>query len=314
MTSIIRNWWEGCSGALKGAVWMVLSGMFFAGLGVTIRLSAKEVNVLEVVFFRNFLNLILMVPWLIQIGWAGLYTERLGLHCLRSVNGLIAMFFWFAAVTILPLAEATSLSFTAPLFATIGAAMFLGENVRLRRWLAVSVGFFGTLIILRPGIEVISIGAVLMLVGAVFVAISVLYIKVLSRTESPNTMVFYMALLTTPVSAIPLLWVWEMPQGITWLWLFGVGISATGGHLCLTRAMASADASAVLPYDYVRLVFVAIIAFFLFGEVPDLWTWVGSVVIFGSGVYIANRESAAFNERRQTETPATDASGETFKS
>ena len=314
MTSIFRNWWEGCSGALKGAVWMVLAGVFFAGLGVSIRLSAKEVDVLEVVFFRNFVNLILMMPWLIQIGWAGLYTERLGLHVLRSVNGLISMFFWFAAVTMLPLAEATSLSFTAPLFATVGAAFFLGEIVRLRRWLAVCIGFSGTLIILRPGIEIISIGAVLMLVGAVFVAISVLYIKVLSRTESPNTMVLYMALLTTPVSAIPLLWVWEMPQGTTWLWLLGVGASATGGHLCLTRAMASADASAVLPYDYVRLVFVAIIAFFLFGEVPDLWTWVGSIVIFSSSVYISSREPAALNELWQTETPATDASGETFKS
>ena len=290
---MISKWWATSSGALKGAVWMVLAGVFFAGLAVTIRLSAKEVEVLEVIFFRNFFNLILMLPWLVQTGWSSLQTKRLGLHALRSVNGLFSMFFWFAAVTMLPLAEATSLSFTAPLFATVGAALFLAENVRLRRWLAVSVGFFGTLIILRPGIEIVSLGAVYMLIGAVFVAISMLYIKVLSRTDSPNTIVLIYALFTTPVSAVPLFWVWEMPQGITWLWLLGVGISATGGHLCLSRAMASADASAVLPYEYVRLVFVAIIAFFLFKEVPDLWTWVGSLVIFSSGIYIANRESAA---------------------
>ena len=172
----------------------------------------------------------------------------------------------------------------------------------------------GTLIILRPGIEIISPGAILMIVGAVFVAISVLLVKVLSRTEKPNTMVLYMALLTTPVSAISLIWVWEMPHSLTWLWLFGVGFSATCGHLCFTRAMASADASAVLPYEYVRLIFVAIIAYILFGEIPDFWTWIGSVVIFGSGVYISNREVSAIKQRRETKTLATKPSGEAFKS
>ena len=314
MILIFKSWWRTRSSALKGAIWMVLAGMFFAGLGVSIRFSAVQVPVLEVVFFRNFINLILMIPWLLHIGFSGLQTKRLGLHVFRSINGLISMFFWFAAVTMLPLAEATSLGFTAPLFATVGAAFFLNEDVRLRRWLAVGVGFSGTLIILRPGVEIISPGAILMIVGAVFVAISVLMVKVLSHTETPNTMVLYMALLTTPVSAIPLIWVWEMPQGYTWLWLFGVGLSATCAHLCFTRAMASADASAVLPYEYVRLIFVAIFAYILFGEIPDFWTWVGSVVIFGSGVYIANREAAAMKQRRQTKTPATNTSEEAFKS
>lgn len=292
---------------------MLLAGVFFAGLGVTIRLSAEDVDVLEVVFFRNIFNLLFMLPWLMRIGWSGLRTEHLGLHALRSINGLIAMFFWFAAVTMLPLADATSLGFTAPLFATVGAVLFLGEDVRLRRWIAVIVGFSGTLIILRPGIQEISLGAILMIIGALFVAVSILYVKVLSRTESPNTMVLYMGLIATPVSAIPLFWVWQMPEGITWLWLAGVGFSATGGHLCFNRAMACADASAILPYEYARLIFVAIIAFFLFDEVPDLWTWVGSIVIFGAGVYIANRESAALKAKRKTETPATDSAGDVLK-
>ncbi len=309
----LKKWWQTSSGTLKGAVWMILAGACFAGLGVTIRLSAADIDILEVIFFRNFFNLILMLPWLWHIGWVGLRTQRLGLHALRSINGLVAMFFWFTAVTMLPLAEATSLGFTAPLFATMGAALFLSEDVRLRRWVAVGAGFLGTLIILRPGIEIISPGAVLMIVGAVFVAISFLLVKVLSRTEPPNTMVLYMSLLLTPVSAVPLIWVWEMPHGLVWLWLLGVGASATCGHLCFTRAMASADASAVLPYEYVRLIFVAIIAFFLFGEVPDLWTWLGSVVIFGSGVYIANREAAAFKNGRQMKLLAAQVSGKTSK-
>ena len=216
------------------------------------------------------------------------------------------MFLWFTALTLLPLAEATSLSFTAPLFATVGAAIFLAEDVRLRRWLAVVLGFVGTLIILRPGLEVVTPGALLMLAGSVFVATSILLVKVLSRTESPNTMVLMVALIATPISAIPLFWVWEMPQGITWVWLAFVGATATGGHLCFNRAMVSADASAVLPYEYTRLIFVALMGFFLFSEVPDAWTWVGSLVIFGAGIYIANREIAARKAGRKTRSTAAE--------
>ena len=110
----LKKWWRTSSGTLRGAVWMILAGACFAGLGVTIRLSAADIDILEVIFFRNFFNLILMLPWLWHIGWVGLRTQRLGLHALRSINGLVAMFFWFTAVTMLPLAEATSLGLQLP--------------------------------------------------------------------------------------------------------------------------------------------------------------------------------------------------------
>ena len=275
-------------------------------MSVTIRLAARDVDPLEIVFFRNVFNLIFMTPWFIKIGFARLRTDRFGLHCFRTASSLTSRFLWFTALTLLPLAEATSLSFTAPLFATVGAAIFLAEDVRLRRWLAVVLGFVGTLIILRPGLEVVTPGALLMLAGSVFVATSILLVKVLSRTESPNTMVLMVALIATPISAIPLFWVWEMPQGITWVWLACVGAAATGGHLCFNRAMVSADASAVLPYEYTRLIFVALMGFFLFSEVPDAWTWVGSLVIFGAGIYIANREIAARKSGRKTRSTAAE--------
>lgn len=306
----ISRWWQTGPDTFRGAVWIILASVCFALMSVTIRLAAKGVDPLEVVFFRNVFNLLFMLPWFLKIGLVGLRTECLGLHFLRTGSSLTSMFFWFTALTMLPLAEATSLSFTAPLFATIGAALFLAEDVRLRRWLAVGVGFIGTLIILRPGIEVVSQGAVLMLIGSVFVATSILLVKVLSRTESPNTMVLWVALIATPVSAIPLFWVWELPEGITWLWLASVGAAATGGHLCFNRAMASADASAVLPFEYTRLIFVAIIGFALFNELPDVWTWVGSLVIFGAGVYIANREIAARREGRKTEAAVAETGKE----
>ena len=298
--TFLSSWWRQAPGTLKGAIWIILASFCFAMMSVTIRLAASGVDPLEVVFFRNVFNLLFMLPWFLKIGISGLRTARLGLHFIRTASSLTSMFLWFTALTLLPLAEATSLSFTAPLFATAGAALFLAEDVRLRRWLAVGFGFVGALIILRPGIEVVTPGALLMLTGSIFVAISILLVKVMSRTESPNTMVLMVALIATPISAIPLFWVWEMPQGITWLWLACVGAAATAGHLCFNRAMGSADASAVLPYEYTRLIFVALMGFLLFSEVPDAWTWAGSLVIFVAGIYIANREIAARKAGRQT--------------
>ena len=239
----------------------------FRSNGVTIRLAARDVDPLEVVFFRKCLQPPIYDAVVYKNRVAGLRTDRFGLHCFRTASSLTSMFLWFTALTLLPLAEATSLSFTAPLFATVGAAIFLVEDVRFRRWFAVVLGFVGTLIILRPGFEVVTPGALLMLAGSVFVATSILLVKVLSRTESPNTMVLMVALIATPISAIPLFWVWEMPQGITWVWLACVGAAATGGHLCFNRAMVSADASAVLLMS-TRLIFVALMGFLLFSEVP----------------------------------------------
>ena len=191
------------------------------------------------------------------------------------------------------MAEATSLGFTAPLFATIGAALILRETVRLRRWAAVLIGFAGTLIILRPGTEVITLPAIYMIAGAVFVACSFIAVKMLTRTESPNTMVLMMVALITPVSLIPALFVWQWPSIETWMWLVMVGFSATGGHIFFNRAMATADASAILPFDYSRLLFVAVLAFIIFNEVPDIYTWIGGAIIFGSTIYIAQREAVA---------------------
>ncbi len=272
---------------------MLFSALFFAGLGISIRMSTREVHSFEIVFFRNFFNLMFMLPWLWKIGLSGLRTEVFGLHVTRASLGLISMFFWFTGVSMMPLAEATSLGFTAPLFATIGAALILRETVRLRRWAAVLIGFAGTLIILRPGTEVITLPAIYMIAGVVFVACSFIAVKMLTRTESPNTMVLMMVALITPVSLIPALFVWQWPSIETWMWLVMVGFSATGGHIFFNRAMATADASAILPFDYSRLLFVAVLAFIIFNEVPDIYTWIGGAIIFGSTIYIAQREAVA---------------------
>jgi drug/metabolite transporter (DMT)-like permease len=287
----IEKKWLKLAPTTRGAIWMLASGIFFAGLGVSIRLASREIPSVEVVFFRNFINLIIMLPWLIKIGIGGLKTKKLSMHLFRAIGGLISMFFWFAGFGVLPLAEATSLGFTAPLFATLGAVFFLHEIVRFRRWFAILFGFIGTLIILRPGLQIITPEALYILIGAIFVAGGFMLVKILSKTESPTTMVLFMALFLTPLSLIPALFVWVWPSPEAWIWLIIVGTTATCGHLLFNRAFAVTDVTAVLPFDYCRLIFAAGIGLFMFNEMPDMWTWIGGSVIFSSTIYIANRES-----------------------
>ncbi len=282
---------------------MLLAGVFFGGLAVSIRAASAEVHPFEIVFFRNFVGFVFLLPWFWRRGFHRLRTRHMGLHGSRAAVGLGSMFLWFTAMSLMPLAEATALGFTAPLFAAVGAALFLGEVVRLRRWTAILVGFAGTLIVLRPGAGVISGPAMLVLGGAVLVATSALLTKVLVRTDEPDTIVFYLNALTTPFSFVFALFVWKWPATTGLIWLIAVGVTAALGHLAYTRAYAAADMSAVIPYDFSRLVFTAIFAFALFGQVPDIWTWIGGGVIFLSVVYIARRESMAA-KREASAAPA----------
>lgn len=275
----------------RGIVYMIGSGACFAAMIAIVRYLSTQVHTIELAFFRNLFGLAFMVPWIMRVGLGGLRTKRFGTHLFRSLAGLAAMLCFFTAIGLLPVAEVTALTFTAPLFASAGAALILKERVRLRRWTAIFIGFAGALIILRPGAETIQPAALIALASAGFMAIAVLSVKALSRTENPNAIVVYMGMLITPLSLIPALFVWTTPPPETWGWLVLMGLVATMGQVMLARACAAADASVILPFDFARLVFVAILGFALFGERPDIWTWVGAALIISATVYVAHRES-----------------------
>ena len=286
---------------------MTAAALMFAAMNATIKLAAEEgLHPFQMAFFRNAFALAFMLPWLMRMGRGVLHTERLQAHLWRAVIGLAAMLCWFTAVVNMPMAEAVALNFTIPLFATAGAALFLGETVRARRWTATAVGFIGVLIVLRPGFVEFTPVTSLPIISAGFMAVSVLIIKSLSRTEEPMTVVLYMNLLLTPLSLVPALFVWEMPSLRALLLMALVGGCSVVAHIAFTRAFVKADASAVMPFDYARLPFVAAIGFLLFGEAPDLWTWVGAAVIAASAVYIARRESQVAQER-PTHRPGSEA-------
>ena len=282
----------GASLAAEAALYMVAASFFFSALSGVIRALGQDMHPFEVAFFRNLFGLVFMLPWICYRGFATLRTQRFSLYGWRSLLSLASMLAWFSALAMLPFEQAIALSFTAPLFATAGAALFLGETVRARRWTATALGFLGVLIILRPGVEGLSLGAGLAILSSVISAVLTLIVKNLSRTEPSDAIVTYMVLLLTPMSLVPALFVWTWPEPIAWLWLFGMGALGSLGHMCYMRSFARADASAVMPYDYTRLLFAAVIGYFAFAEVPDLMTWVGAAIIAGSAIYIARREAA----------------------
>jgi len=276
---------------MQGALYMTGAALCFAIMNALIRFAAVELHPLQIAFLRNFFALAFMLPWLASVGLQALRTERLGLHLWRAFFGLLAMLTWFTSVAVLPLGEAVALNFTVPLFATVGAALVLRETVRARRWTATAVGFLGVLVVLRPGFAESTPAMGLPIVAAVFMACAIMTVKSLSRTENPATIVLYMNLFLAPLSLLPALFVWVWPSWAVLGYSAALGGIAALAHMALTRAYAKADASAVVPFDYARLPFVAVIAYFAFGETSDLWTWVGAGIIAASSIYIARREA-----------------------
>jgi drug/metabolite transporter (DMT)-like permease len=256
----------------------VFAALCFASLSAQVKFLSGDLHGFVITFWRNFWGLFFMLPWLFRQGLGELSWPRIRMFTLRSALSLASMLFGFTSLSYLTLANATALSFTAPLFATILAALVLGETVRRRRWTATLVGFIGVLIVLRPSVSVIIV------------------VKQMSRTEPSNAIVAYMVLLLTPMALVVALPFWSWPSLGDWPFVVGMGLAGTVGHVCWTRALSLCDASVVVPFDYVRLIFTIVIGIFAFAEQPDGYTLLGSAIIVLAGIYIARRE-AMLNQR-----------------
>lgn len=268
-----------------------MSAVLFACMVIAIRLASQTLHAFEVAFLRNLFGLLFALPLLIRAGSGLLRTNKLPLYFLRCVIGLLSMLCGFWAIAHLPLAQAVSISYSTPIFVTVGAVLVLGEVVRLRRWSAVAIGFIGVLIIVRPGSAEFSFDAVIALIAAISSASVAISIKILSRTEPADAIVLYTTLIWTPLSLVPALFVWEWPSALAWLWGALAGLLGTAAHMCWTRALGAGEASALTPISFVQLPVVALLAWWLFGEVVDAYTAIGAGIIFASTVYIAHREA-----------------------
>ena len=285
---------------MRAALLMLGSTVFFACMAVVIRLASESLHTFEIAFFRNFFGMLAALPLLLKHGPALLKTDQLPRYVIRCVLGVCAMFAGFWAIGHLPLAHAISLTYSSPLFVTIAAVFWLGEQVRARRWTAVIIGFIGVLVIVRPGTDGFSAGSLVAVLAAILSGIVVIQIKQLSRTEPADRIVLWTTILWVPMSILPALWVWEWPAGITWLWVVAAGTLGTGGHMLWTRALKLGEVSALQPISFMQLPLVAVAGWALFGESLDRWTVLGAAIILSANAYIAHREATLLRRNATT--------------
>jgi drug/metabolite transporter (DMT)-like permease len=296
------------SGTLRGMLLIALSAFGFSMMHVMIRLLTEgDLHPFEVAFFRNAFGVVALLPILLRSGFATLRTGRLPLHALRSVLGLVSMLLFFSALQRTGLPKVTAMSFTAPLFATAGAVVVLREKIHARRIGALLVGFLGTLIVMRPDGGIDS-GVLMVLASSALWAIALLTIKALSHTESSFAVTLYTGLFMAPLSLIPASFVWTWPTGREYAWLAVMGTVGTISQLIMTQAFREADATAVLPVDFTRLLWASVFGWLVFHERPEIATLIGGTLIFVSTMYITVREArVAKAARRSAVAPAAAA-------
>lgn len=287
---------------LRAVLLMAASACSFGLMAVLIRHASHTLHAFEIAFFRSLFGALATTPLLVRHGWRALRTDRLSFYVLRCAIGTLGMLAGFWAIAHLPLAQAISLSYSSPLFVTVGAVLFLGEVVRARRWSAVVAGFIGVLVIVRPGMEGFSSASFVALLAAACTGAVTISIKFLSRSDPPDTIVLLTTWLWVPLSLPFALSVWQAPPVGIWPLLVVLGVLGTLGQYFWTHAIRLAEASTLAPFSYLQLVVVSVLAWLVFDEAIDAWTAVGAAIVIGASLYIARREAALARARARRGT------------
>lgn len=287
------------SANLQGMALMLLAGFLFGAGFAMVRHVTATVHPFEVAFFRSIFGLVVLLPWLFRQGTTPLKTNNFHLHLLRASLLAVGSLSLFFAISITPLALIAALGFLVPIFTTIVAIVFLGERVSVRRWTAILFGFAGTFVIIRPGFESIDLGTVLRLFTSLIFGCQVVLMKVMTRTESNFTLIFYGNLLMAPMFLLAALFFWEWPSLETLAVLAVIGFINAIGMLIFSQALRIADANVIMPIDFLQLIWAAAFGFVLFAEVPSLFTLIGGFMVFASTTYIAWRESNLASQQQR---------------
>jgi drug/metabolite transporter (DMT)-like permease len=278
----------------------------FVTMGALIKIAeARGARLGELLFFRQLLALpVVVIAIMVGPGLSTLPTKRIGAHVLRTGIGLSSMSFMFATVMLLPLAEATTMQFTVPIFATILGALILKEPTGWHRWGAVIVGFIGVVIVAQPGSGNIPlVGAITGLIAALLSSSVSILLRRIGQTELPTTTVFYFSVLSLPVLA-PIFW-FQMVRHDGWTWSLMILIGLTGGvgQIMMTKSLTMAPVAVVVPMDYSGLLWASLFGYFLFGSLPTPMTWAGAPIIIASGLYIVWREQRRSQANTTTAVP-----------
>jgi drug/metabolite transporter (DMT)-like permease len=276
---------------MGSALLIMLSVSLFTASHGFVRGVGKSIHPYEIAFFTSLFSFTFYLPWIIRTKFSLMRTDKLGVHFIRSFFNAGAVGAWYTALSLTPLADATALALTSPLFVTLGAVLFLGEKARMRRWIAIGVGIFGALLIIRPGFQSFSIGFVFVLLSIMLGGASRLFAKHLTKWDRPMTIGAWVALLQIPITFLMAIYFWKWPNLMQLLMLAALGLLVGGAHYTMALAYNRTDVSALEPFNFIRLIIAALIGYFFFSELPDAWTWAGGLIIIGSTTYVARREA-----------------------
>ena len=277
--------------SFSAVLWAAASSGILAIMWVLVRQLSNQLHPLEITFFATLFAFLFSCINIIKFGLSIFNTTRLSHHFYRGCINGIAILSWFFALTLLTLADASALNLMAPLCVSAGAVLVLNEHMGPRRWFALGVGAIGALVVIRPGFEEVSLGIWLVIITVLASAGQRLLGKSLVASDNSTTCVLYLTLFMIPISLIAATFVWEWPSYNAYLYLILIGALLNLGHFTMMKSFSLADVSALEPVNFTRLVWGAIFGFWFFNEIPDLYTWVGGLIIISATSYVAHREA-----------------------
>ena len=271
---------------------LTIGSTFTAALMASgVKYLSNELNSITICFFRCLIGLIIIFPFIAHNNFKALKSKNIKLQFFRSIVNVFSMITWFSAIGLMQLEKATALGFTTPLFTTVLAVIILGEIIKIHRITALIIGFIGVLVVIRPGYLPLEHGTILMVLASLSFSFVLIMVKKLSQIDSSLTIIFYHLLFMTPITFIIYIFFWE---SINFKHLIVFVLMASAGlisHWCLAQSLKLSDTTFVMPLQFTKLIWASIIGYYIFVEIPDMWTWLGASIIFISVIYITYRET-----------------------
>ena len=274
------------------AILLFVTATFFGSLmGVFMRLAQSDINVFTASFLRFGIGFVIILPYLFYSKFNVYKTNNIKLHFIRGIINVPTMYVGFAALMFIPLEQIQALHFVVPLIVTFLAVFFFKEKIRFVRISALIIGLIGMLVMLRPGIIEMNIGVYMVLFSSLVWSFIIIITKFLSKNDSPITILTYQYSLVTFFSFFIVIFFWEMPSSITFLYTFLAALSGTILHLALIYSYKLVDLTLIQPFTFLSLIWASLLGYYIFGEEPDIFTWLGAIIIFSGVLIIFYRES-----------------------
>ncbi len=280
----------------KAALWMCASIASFLTMTVAARaIVTNGIDAFQLMLMRSVIGWFILLPLVYASGgFAAMRTSHPVQHIARNVLHYAGQYAWMLALGMIPLAQLISIEFTTPIWGSLGAVLLLGERMSVGKTAALAFGLFGVLVIVQPGVSAIEPGHLIMLAGAVGFGLSVVLVKSLTRSDGTTTIIFWMLIIQTVIGLTPALMVWRMPSPDLWPWILLVSLTGMSSHFFMARALSHAEATVVMPMDFLRLPISAVIGYLLYAETIDIFTATGALLILAGNL---------FNLRRRAKEP-----------